>query len=248
MMVVALPIDVIELMLSVAAFKCHRHIERPAGRDGSAHTGKASATAAAGGGWAAFLPRQCDVGDPLKGHIDGRLGHKQEGLVQEEQVPFVRFQRALDPGLLVMASKVARRSGDLPACQALEDLRDHLVGGVFVVHLELPVVLLLQSLLGDVQVEVHVLFPLELHHEEGVFGLALPQRRLQPDHNHVVDLVGLREQEKLLHVVELDLVVVRLSPETEGRLVHVDVVPSSGAAVSGQTSKRRVWKDARTWG
>lgn len=167
--------------------------------------------------WGEFgvIPRECDVGYAVEGHVYGGLRHKQEGLIQEEKMTLVGLQRALDSRLLVMADKVAGRHGDLSTRKALEYLRDDLVGGVLVVHLELSIVLLLECVLGDVEIEFHILFALELHDQERILGLSLAQRGLEADHNHMVNFVGLGEQEKLLDVLELNLVVVSLTTEAE---------------------------------
>jgi hypothetical protein len=174
-----------------------------------------------------FLPRECDMRDTLEGHKFSWLRDKQERLVQEEEVAFIRFEGALDTRLLMVANEVLGRYRDLLAGQALENIRDDTVGWILVVHLQPVAVFLLQGGWSYVQVEVHILFLLKLHHQERVLGLALSQRRFESYHDQAVDFIGLLKQEKLLNVLKLNLVVIRLTTEAEGRLVHIDIVATS---------------------
>ena len=101
---------------------------------------------------------------------------------------------------------------------------------LLVVSHELVLVLALQLLVRDVEVQSDLLIALELHDEEGVSGLALAERRIQPNTEHKVHVVGLREDNKLFDVVVLDLVVVRLAAQAERGIVHVDVEATSAMA------------------
>lgn len=174
------------------------------------------------------------MGNAVKWNVDGRLWHKQESLVQKEEMAFVCLERALDTRLLVVADKVAGRRGNLSARETLEDLGNNLVGRVLVVHLELAVVLLLERLLGDVEIKLHIFLALELHNQERILCLSLPQRGLETNHNHVVDLVGLGKKEELFDILEWNLVIVSLTAQAERRLVHVDIVTTSGLELEVQ--------------
>lgn len=99
--------------------------------------------------------------------------------------------------------------------------------------LQLILVLAVKLLIRDVQIQCDLLVVLKLHNQEWVPGLALSERRIQPDTEHAVHLVRLGEDHKLLDMVVLDLVIVCLATETERRVVHIDIETSSeGESVS----------------
>jgi hypothetical protein len=123
--------------------------------------------------------------------------------------------------------KVLCRCRDLLVGQPLEDVRDNLVQGLFVVGLQLVLVFAVQLLLRQVEIQRDLLVLLELHDDEGVAGLTLPERGIQPDTEHEVGIVGLRKDHKLLDGLVLDLVVVCFAAETERRIVHVDIEATS---------------------
>lgn len=103
--------------------------------------------------------------------------------------------------------------------------------GLLVVRLQLVAVLLLDLLLGEVDVESDLLVLLELHDHKGISSLALPQRRIKANAEHDMRVVGLGQHHELLDGIVLDLVVVCFSAEAKRRVVHVDVEPSSGCEV-----------------
>src|SRR3569833_1020052 len=111
--------------------------------------------------------------------------------------------------------------------------------GLFVVGHQLVLVLALQLLFAEVEVQCDLLVALELHDDEGIPRLALPQRGVEADAEHKMKLVGLGKYHELLDGLVLDLVVVRLAPETERGVVHADVEPSSARRVSTKPSGRR---------
>ena len=98
---------------------------------------------------------------------------------------------------------------------------------MFVVGLQLVLVFALELLFGEIEIQRDLFVLLELHDHERISSLALAERRIQPNAEHKVGVVGLREDHKLLDSLVLDLVVVRLAPETERGVVHVDVEPAS---------------------
>jgi hypothetical protein len=102
------------------------------------------------------------------------------------------------------------------------------VQGLLVVGLQLVLVLAVELLFRQVEIQRDLLVLLELHDDKRIAGLTLPERRIQPDAEHEVGVVGLRENHELLDGLVLDLVVVCLAAETERRIVHVDVETASG--------------------
>jgi hypothetical protein len=102
-----------------------------------------------------------------------------------------------------------------------------LVQGLFVVGLQFVLVFAVQLLLRQVEIQRDLFILLELHDDEGIAGLTLPERGIQPDAEHEVGIVGLWKDHKLLDSLVLDLVVVCFAAETERRIVHVDIEATS---------------------
>ena len=78
-------------MLASAAFERHCNVKRPTGRYISAH------------------PGHCDAGNVLERDVRGGLRYEHEALVEAEEEPLVRLDRALDPGLLMEAASSSAR-------------------------------------------------------------------------------------------------------------------------------------------
>lgn len=123
--------------------------------------------------------------------------------------------------------EVLGRCCDLFVGKSSENVGDDLVERLLVVRLKSVLVPLVYLLLGEVKINRHLLVLLELHDDERVSCLTLAQGRVQANAKKHVGLVWLGKHHKLLDGVVLDLVVVRLTTETERRIVHVDVETTS---------------------
>lgn len=128
--------------------------------------------------------------------------------------------------------EVLGRRCDLLVGKSSEDVGDDLVERLLVVRLKSVLVPLVYLLLGEVKINRHLLVFLELHDDERVSCLTLAQGRVQANAKKHVGLVWFGKHHKLLDGVVLDLVVVRLTTETERRIVHVDIETTS-VGVSG---------------
>ena len=188
--------------------------------------------------------RHDDDSDVVEGDVCRRLRNEHEALVQHEEMAFVGFDAAFDSCLPMVAEEVLGRRDDLLSNQATEDLGNDRMLGSFVAWRQLVFVFVFQqfpsiqvspllstkitgNLLSHVQLDDHLLFTLELHHQERIPSLALTKGRIKPDDDEGVQVVRLWEQHELFDVVVLDLVVVGFAAETEGVFVHVDVKASS---------------------
>lgn len=80
---------------------------------------------------------------------------------------------------------------------------------------ELVLVLALKRGLVEVQVDCDFLIFFELHDDERISRLTLAQRRVETNTQHAVHLVRLGENHEFLDGVELDLVVVCFTAQSE---------------------------------
>lgn len=120
---------------------------------------------------------------------------------------------------------------DLLVSKSSEDVGDDLVKRLLVVRLESVLVPLVYLLLGEVEIDRHLLVLLELHDDKRVSCLTLAQGRVQANAKKHMGLIWLGKHHKLLDGVVLDLVVIRLTTETERRIVHVDIETTSVAVL-----------------
>jgi len=114
----------------------------------------------------------------LDRNVGGRFGNKHEGLVEREQDAFVGLDGAFDAVLAVLTGKLLAGADDFASGEATENLSDNVGKGGFVVGGEAVLVLGLKLFLGHIEVKGDLFVNLELHHQEGIAGLALPKGRV----------------------------------------------------------------------
>ena len=112
--------------------------------------------------------------------------------------------------------------------------------GGFVFWLEAAGVFGGEGFFGEVEFDDDFFFVFELHDEERVAGLALPEGRIEADDDEGVDVVRFGEQEEFLNGGKLDLVVVGFAAEAERGIVHVNIEAASISHGLGGWSKSEV--------
>ena len=111
--------------------------------------------------------------------------------------------------------KVLCRRRNLLVGQALEDVRDDLVQGLFVVGLQLVLVFAVELLVRQIEIERNLLVLLELHDQEWISGLTLTEGGVKSDNQEAVQVVGFGEHHEFFDGFVLDFVIVCFAAESE---------------------------------
>ena len=83
------------------------------------------------------------------------------------------------------------------------------------------------DVLGHIEIYYHLLITLELHNEERIPGLSLAKRWIKANSDKSMEFIRFGQKHEFFDRLVLDLVVVGLSPQAKGALVHIDVETSS---------------------